>query len=141
MPCWHKVLWVVSLLGSQFCIHFMYGILLKSSGFFLLRWSPDNRHYMKLCFSLMPNLEIGCWCWWGFLIEFSTESTKLLCLHSAALNVDFSPFGMLRLLRGLMWKGKFDRIIYQPEFLWKGLKYSGIWTSSQDVTTWNHDCL
>ena len=55
-----SVMGFFSLLRFQFCMHFMYGILIKSSGFFLLNRSTDNRHYMKLRFSLMLNLEIGC---------------------------------------------------------------------------------
>lgn len=43
--------WISVLYSFYVCI------LLKSSGFFLLHWSPDNRHYMKLCFPLMPNPE------------------------------------------------------------------------------------
>lgn len=91
MPCWHKVLWAVSLLGFQFCIRFMY-VYYWSLQVFFFYVEVQITDIIWNCAFPMPNLEIGCWCWWGFLIEFSTESTKLLCLHSAALNADSSPW-------------------------------------------------
>lgn len=89
----------------------------------------------------MPNLKIGSWCWWGFLMELLNKDARLRCMHMVALSIDFSPFEMLVFLRGLMWEGGLDRVIYLLEFLWKDLKRSAIWTFGQDVTTWHHGCL